>query len=65
MLGTRSREDCQPPGPSLSPQEAQCHEQPEPCQYEHNHWGHKHCDSLSLQFSVDLDVGFGHDCGFA
>jgi hypothetical protein len=52
----------QPPAPCYQ-HEAVCHPQPEPCQYEHSDCGPQHCDSISLQLSVDLDVGFGHDCG--
>ena len=64
MSGHPQSSSCQPQAHCYQPQEAQCHQQPEPCQYEHNDCGQQHCDSLSLQLSVDLNVDFGRDCRF-
>jgi hypothetical protein len=54
---------CQPPAPCYQHQEAVCH-QTEPCQSEHySDCGQQHCDSFSLNVSLDVCLDFGHDCG--
>jgi hypothetical protein len=58
--GHSQSNSCQPPAPCYQPHEANCHQQPEPCQSEHNDCGQQHCDSLSLNIDVSLD--FGSDC---